>query len=734
MTAGRLAAAKPAATTNTVIYRCPPTLTGSTVVNVCNQSGSAATYRLGLRDYDQVLHLDGQEAENGGTASTYKFERGNPVSAYKLSLTPGFQYSDAIPGTEFLSTNGATGKILDIFKATSDVTYYTIVDSVTNVSLQADSTAGTFEGGETLTGSISGLTATYRGGDATALTLALDDVASGATSVKISRTTGLADGQVLTIGGVSDGGEIVSIDASGINTTTNTLTITRAALGTTAAAIPVGLAVTAWSESAVTSTIDEGATYATSDTTLTVADSTGFVTGSIIKIDNELLAITDVNGNDITVDRGVYGTSDVDHNNGSTVTQMTDNGTYLINHFSEGETLTGGSSNATAILDFDAATSATNSTKYLFTTTSDSATDHVQFTAIDFNLDRTYIFDLSDSTCNNYPLKISADDPEGPNGSGTEYTQGVSKVGTAGTTGAFTSIVITTNTTPNLFLYADGTPSGETQGIGLGATVQTNPTYEEVFIYDVGGEALVDADTFTINGVTQTINASGVTAGPFGIVTNWDPDKAHLKIALSPGSEAFANGDEFYDTPTLNNGNRTIVRVVDGKILTVTNIAAANASRSEGTYSNLTANSTSGSGDITTARFTVDVDNSGAATITIVNGGKDFVLNETVTINDSQLGAGGAPALTFDVATFSTGVTADQTDIYNAEDYLFYDNAIGANETEKNSAIVVGPGQSLVAYSSAGDLSYVVNGFESVSDDLPVVNMTKVNTDGGVAP
>ena len=74
MTAGRLAAKKPAATTNTVLYRCPTTVTGSTVVNVCNQSGSAATYRMALRNYDQVLQLDGPESENGGVASTYKFQ------------------------------------------------------------------------------------------------------------------------------------------------------------------------------------------------------------------------------------------------------------------------------------------------------------------------------------------------------------------------------------------------------------------------------------------------------------------------------------------------------------------------------------------------------------------------------------------------------------------------------------------------------------------------------------
>ena len=66
----------------------------------------------------------------------------------------------------------------------------------------------------------------------------------------------------------------------------------------------------------------------------------------------------------------------------------------------------------------------------------------------------------------------------------------------------------------------------------------------------------------------------------------------------------------------------------------------------------------------------------------------------------------------------------------NPEDYVFYDKAIGANVTDKNSSLVVGPGQNLTVYSSAGDLSYVVTGFESPSGDFDVVNMTKTQAGG----
>ena len=125
------------------------------------------------------------------------------------------------------------------------------------------------------------------------------------------------------------------------------------------------------------------------------------------------------------------------------------------------------------------------------------------------------------------------------------------------------------------------------------------------------------------------------------------------------------------------------------------------------------------------------MDGSGAATVTVVDGGKGHAAADTITVNDSLLGSGGGAALTFNVATVSTGVNTDVAAIYNTEDYVFYDKAVGANATDKNSAIIVGPGQNLTVYSSAGDLSYVVTGFESPSDDFTVVNMTKVASEGG---
>ena len=726
MTAGRLAASKPGATTNTQLYRTPIDKSASTVLNVCNQSGGALSYRTALRNYEQVLHLDGLNT------SAYKFAKGNPISAYKITLAPGFQDLAAVPGTTFTTTNGATATILDVFKPTDDVLYYAKVLPISTVLLAADSLAGTPTDGETLTGATSGYTATLRGNQGgTSFNIQYTDVASGATSIQISRTTGLADGMYITTGYTGTlGGQIASINASGINTTTNTLTVTRGALGSTAAAIPAGSASIAWSASATVTTIAEGSTYVTGDTTLTVANSTGITSGGIVLIDNELLEVSEVNGNDLTVVRGRYGTADVDHNDGVNVTLLTNNGTYLLNYWSEGETVTGSSSNATSALTYDTSTQAVITTRYIISETGAAATDHIVKTINTFDVNRTYKYDLTDSSNTNYPLKFSADDAEGTNGTGTEYTAGVSKVGTAGQAGAYSSIIVNDDTQASLFVYADGSPAGTTTGVGFSVSINDNPSYTDIYVYDVKGETLAAADTFTISDTTQTVEANGVTVGPFGYVQDFDAATCHLFVTIGEGSGAFANNDAFYDSPTLNNGNRQLATIRTGKALSLGSPSGADGSRTAGTYENISPNSSGGSGDLATTKVTVVVDGSGAATVTLLNGGYGHAASDTLTINDSQLGGGGAANLTVDVATISTGVHTDQTSVYSDSDYFFYGKAIAANVTDKNSSIIVGPGQNLLVYSSAGDISYVLNGFETTSEDYTVVNMTKVASGG----
>ena len=90
-----------------------------------------------------------------------------------------------------------------------------------------------------------------------------------------------------------------------------------------------------------------------------------------------------------------------------------------------------------------------------------------------------------------------------------------------------------------------------------------------------------------------------------------------------------------------------------GRLLTVDTISAADASRTEGTYTiGASDYSTDASG--TGATFSVTVNESGAATVTIVNPGSGYAVDETFTITDARLGGGGGASLTFDAATVSS--------------------------------------------------------------------------------
>ena len=144
MTAGRLAASAPAATTNTVLYSSNVTTTASTILLAAERGGSAATYRVGLKDYTQVLTLD---------ANTYKFERGNPVSNYKIQIAPGITRGNATPGLAVSSDDTAKkAKILDAYVATGTITNYVKVLTYSSVGTNVAGQTGTFQGGETLTG------------------------------------------------------------------------------------------------------------------------------------------------------------------------------------------------------------------------------------------------------------------------------------------------------------------------------------------------------------------------------------------------------------------------------------------------------------------------------------------------------------------------------------------------------------------------------------------------------
>ena len=93
----------------------------------------------------------------------------------------------------------------------------------------------------------------------------------------------------------------------------------------------------------------------------------------------------------------------------------------------------------------------------------------------------------------------------------------------------------------------------------------------------------------------------------------------------------------------------TIVNANASGIKTVGNFGATDAARTPGTYTLGTSDySTQASG--ANATFTVVIGTGGTVdSVTVTDDGSGFIVNETVTVLDAQLGGGGAAALTFDV-------------------------------------------------------------------------------------
>ena len=627
MTAGRLAAAAPAATTNTVLYSTDSLVTASTVLNVAERGGAAATYRVGHKDYTQKLTLD---------ANTYQFARNNPVTNYKMEILPGISRSDATPGLILTSEDLAKSAALaDVFVDTATITNYVKIMTTTTVGVDTTGLVGTFQGGETITGGTSGFTATYRG-LGTQLNAEVADITNVATAVNVSDGTQSVANSYFVL---SDGAaapyaaEILGVTSATFWSGTTggaDLVVTRAQVGTTAGAHRSGQLATFYSAATTTTTVNEGATFAIGDTTLTVTDGTTAISGQYVQIGNEVMLVTDVAGNDWTVTRAQFGTTEAAHADGSTATPWVQGGQALINWFDGAETITGATSNATVNTQFTATSSATYVEGFVWGTVQGQEEVPNSFS---MDVDRTYMFDQSDASNTGFPLRFSdvLDGTGATPTAGTEYTTGVTKAGTAGTDGTI-EITPDGQTPDPLYYYAEGT-AGYSNSIDIVA----DPVFTEVYLYDVEG-TWVTGDTFTIG--TASLTVGTVTGGKYGFVSAWDSTAGVLKVTLGPGSAAFAATDVFVDTPPETGAERA----------------------------NATVNSVTAATDL------------------------------------------------------------------DAEDYIFYDVAIGANETNAHTGIVVGPNSHVIVYASSADLSFQVNGFENeVSDFLAVQYNQTTGTTGGAA-
>jgi len=98
-------------------------------------------------------------------------------------------------------------------------------------------------------------------------------------------------------------------------------------------------------------------------------------------------------------------------------------------------------------------------------------------------------------------------------------------------------------------------------------------------------------------------------------------------------------------------GDSFTYTTASGGIVSVDTFSAADASRAAGTYtvSTFTTDATG-----TGAEFSIVVDGAGDVTsIKVLKAGSGYVVDETITVGDAQLGGGGGASFTFDVASFS---------------------------------------------------------------------------------
>ncbi len=93
--------------------------------------------------------------------------------------------------------------------------------------------------------------------------------------------------------------------------------------------------------------------------------------------------------------------------------------------------------------------------------------------ALDYNLPNyTIVINLEDSSNLNYKWCFSTT-PDGTNNGGTEYTTGVTRVGTPGTAGASVSIALTATSPLELYVYEDTTPTMGITGTWVPSTTRS---------------------------------------------------------------------------------------------------------------------------------------------------------------------------------------------------------------------------------------------------------------------
>ncbi len=172
------------------------------------------------------------------------------------------------------------------------------------------------------------------------------------------------------------------------------------------------------------------------------------------------------------------------------------------------------------------------------------------------------------------------------------------------------------------------------------------------------------------------------------------------------------------------------------EVLTVGTVGANDASRTPGTYSNVLATATSGSG--VGLRVTVVIDGSSTITVTPTHGGCYFAVGDTISIPDNLLGSGGGAALTAAVASVKANNVTSMFLVNNAN-YISFMTMQGM--TTGANVVALDPSGAISTASpyihnctsvNTGTTGMMIDGLAHTSGNKSMVanDFTQINTDG----
>ena len=149
-------------------------------------------------------------------------------------------------------------------------------------------------------------------------------------TAQVTVTTFSASDTTLTVASATDFdvNDVLLIDAELVTISAvsgKDVTVARGQLATSAVSHAAASSITLIEPAGTSSTINEGGTFSDSDVTLTVtsAAALGAGTNSYIRIDDEILQVSSIAGNDLTVVRAQLGTTAASHANTTAVTLQT---------------------------------------------------------------------------------------------------------------------------------------------------------------------------------------------------------------------------------------------------------------------------------------------------------------------------------------------------------------------------------------------------------------------------